>query len=182
MSTSDKYDLDLTDIGTGGWNQLLKNAVEGFDLHLHTRIKVTLGETVAIGAPLYLKSDGKFWKAQAAAGTVPAMGVALEAGNADDSIVIQRIGPCTVGTWAFTGDPGAEVYVDPDTAGTLTETRPYTFAQLIGYISSSDTLILWVSPPSPIHYGTEENPTVTDWKDGTVYFQLQTTTTTTTTT
>jgi hypothetical protein len=182
MSTSEKYDLDLTDYGTTGWNQLLKNAVEGLDLHLHTRIKVTLGETVAIGDALYPKSDGKFWKAKAMAAMLPCMGVALAAGNADDSVVIQRIGPCTVGTWSFGGDPGDKVFLDPDTAGALTETRPTGFAQLIGYVVSATQLMLWVEEPSPIHYGVGAAPSPTNYTDGIVYFQLETTTTTTTTT
>lgn len=181
MSTSEKYDLDLTDYGTTGWNQLLKNAVEGFDLHLHTRILVTLGETVVIGQALYLKSDGKFWKGKAAAGMLPVMGIALAAGNADDQIVIQRIGPCTVATWAFTGSKGDKVFLDPSTAGALTETRPAGFAQLIGYVQDTDQLMLWVSEPSPIHFGTAPAPTPTDYTDGIVYFQIDTTTTTTTT-
>jgi hypothetical protein len=182
MSTSIKYDLDLTDYGTTGWNQLLKNAVEGFDLHLHTRILVTLGETVIIGESLYLKSDGKYWKGKAVAGMLPCAGVALEAGNADDTIVIQRIGPCTVSTWTFTGDPGDKVFLDPTTAGALIETRPAEFAQLIGYVISATQLFLWVNEPSPIHYGVGAAPSPANYTDGIVYFQLETSTTTTTTT
>ena len=65
MSTTEKYDLDLTDYGLTGWNSILKGSIEELDEHLHTRIMATLGETVAIGEVVYLKSDGKYWLARA---------------------------------------------------------------------------------------------------------------------
>jgi hypothetical protein len=180
--TTEKYDLDLTDQGLAGWNTILKGSIEDIDGFLHTRILATLGETGAIGEVVYLKSDGKYWKAKAAAGMLPGRGVCLEVGNADDEIRIQRIGPCTVATWNFVGDKGKPVYLDADTAGALTETRPKAFAQTIGRIVDTDQLFLEVQPPSPIHYGVGAPPTPTNYEDGIVYFTLATTTTTTTTT
>jgi hypothetical protein len=142
----------------------------------------TLGETVAIGDALYLKSDGKYWKAKAVASQQPARGIAIEAGNADDEIRIQRVGPIVVTGWSWTGDVGDKLFLSDSTSGALTETRPMEFAQTLGFILSATSAFLLFREPSPIHFGYTAAPSPpTGYPDGTVYIQLQGSTTTTTT-
>lgn len=176
--TTEKYDLDLVELSLTGWNQVLKGSIEEIDSFLHTRIMATLGETVAIGDALYFKSDGKYWKAKAVASQQPARGIAIEAGDADDEIRIQRMGPIVVSGWAWAGDVGAKVYLDDSIDGGLTETRPLEFAQTVGFILSSTSLFLLFRETSPIHFGYTAPPTPTGYEDGIIYAQIATTTTT----
>lgn len=169
MSTTEKYDLDLTDYGLTGWNAILKGSIEELDEHLHTRIMATIGETVAIGEVVYLKSDGKYWLAQAGATTLPARGIVLEVGNADDEIRIQRVGPLEVSGWSWS--IGVKVYVDPTTPGALTQTQPTAFAQAVGIAIATNQIFLWFEDVNPIHYGTADPSTPTNYPDGTLYIK-----------
>jgi len=169
MSTTEKYDLDLTDYSLTGWNQILKGSIEELDEHLHTRMMVTLGETVAEGNVLYLYTDGKYYKAQAAVGKIPARCIAIESGNADDEIRAARIGPLQVTGWTWT--IGSKVYVDPTTAGSLTHTKPTAFSQAVGMAIATDTIFVWMEDLSELHYGTSSPPDATNYPDGTVYLQ-----------
>lgn len=82
----------------------------------------TAGETVAIGELVYIKSDGKFWLADAdAAASMPAIGVVLDAGAAEASVKVLLWGLMRNDAWNWT--VGATLYVDT-TAGALTETAP----------------------------------------------------------
>jgi hypothetical protein len=181
--TTEKYDLDLVELSLTGWNQVLKGSIEDIDAFIQTRLLATLGETVAKGDVVYLKSDGKYWKAKAIASQMPARGMAIEAGNTDDEIRIQRVGPITVSGWALVGNPGDKLFVDETTSGTITETRPFEFAQTIGYILSSTSAFLLFREPSPVHYGYSAAPDPpTGYPDGTIYVQLTSATSTTTTT
>ena len=180
--TTEKYDLDLVELSLTGWNQVLKGSIEDIDNFMQTRILVTLGETVSKGDVVYLKSDSKYWKAKAVVDQQPARGMAIEAGNADDEIRIQRIGPITVSGWSLTGNPGDKLYVDDTTSGTITETRPFEFAQTIGYILSSTSAFLLFREPSPLHYGYDAASSPSGYPDGTMYIQLVAATTTTSTT
>jgi hypothetical protein len=182
MTQTPKYDLDLTDYSVTGWNGILKGSIEDIDDHVHSRLLVTLGETVAKGEALYLKSDGKYWKAKAVATQSPTKGVAIEAGNADDEIRIQRVGLITVTGWSWSGGVGTKLYLSGGTDGALTETRPLKFAQQVGYVISATSAFLFVEEPSPIHFGYEASPATAGWPDGILYAQLPSTTTTTTTT
>jgi hypothetical protein len=180
--TTDKYDLDLVELSLPNWNEILKGSIEDLDSFLQTRILVTLGETVALGEALYPKSDGKWWKAKAVAVQLPAKGLAIEAGNADDEIRVQRIGEITVPGWSWAGDPGDPIFLDGSTNGALTESRPLAFAQNLGHILSSTSIFITINEPSPIHFGYTAAPDPpTGYQDGIAYFQLATTSTTTTT-
>ena len=171
MADTEKYDFDLTDYGTTGWNGILKGSIEDVDSHLHTRFLATLGETVAIGDALYLKSDGKYWKAKAAAAMLPCDGFALEAGNADDEIRAQRIGPMDKPASAATLTIGDKVYLDGTTAGAITQTKPTAFSQALGRAIAADEIFVWVEDVIPIHFGTADPPTPTDYPDGTIYIK-----------
>lgn len=62
----------------------------------------TLGETVVFGNVLYLKSDGRLWKANATDGTkCPAVAMALEAGNAADVKKVCMWGPVRNDSWTW---------------------------------------------------------------------------------
>lgn len=178
MTQTAKYDLDLTDYSVTGWNGILKSGMEELDGYLHTRILATLGETVAAYESVYLKSDGKYWKSKAAATQQPTIGLAIEAGNADDEIRIQRVGPITNVGWSWSGGVGGKIYVSDATDGALVETRPLAFAQRIGFVLSATSIFLMVEEPSPIHFGYTVNPTPTGYEDGILYAQLISTTTT----
>lgn len=170
MSTTDKYDWDLTDYGTSGWNGIIKSLTQDLDDKLQTYILGTVGESVVADDILYLKSDGKYWKAKAAAGMVPARGIALEAGSADDEIKIRRIGPYTPASQA-TLTIGGKVYVDATTAGAWTQTKPDAFAQAVGMALSATVIFVWIEDLIEIHYGTADPPTPTDYPDGTIYLK-----------
>ena len=173
MTQTAKYDMDLTDYGTVGWNALLKGSIEDIDGFLHTRIAGSCGATIAKRDIVYLDSAGKYSPAQAIVGKIPAVGVALNAGNADDDLLVQRLGPY-VG-FAATGitlSPGTDLYVSAGTEGAYTTTRPTAFAQSIGKALNGNDIFMWVGELSPIHFGTAAiTSAATGYPDGTVYFQ-----------
>ena len=174
--TTPKYDLDLTDYGTTGWDLIFQGLAEDVDNFLHTRILATLGESISAYQPVYQDTDGKYYLSQAVAGKVPCKGIAIESGNADDTIRIARLGPL-ITTETFT--VGAEIYVGSD--GSLSEVRPRAFAQRIAKAYTANNIFVWVQELSPIHFGTTSPPTPTNYLDGTIYFQYASTTTTSTT-
>jgi hypothetical protein len=142
MSQNDfpKYEFDSCDYGVTNWHTLLQANMEKVEAAICARRLGTLGETVTANMPLYLKSDGKWYKARNDGVRQPCLGFSVEAGVADEQIRIQRRGTLTDVTWAFT--PGAPVYVDPATAGTLTQTPPGSYRQLLGYAISATSFYL----------------------------------------
>lgn len=79
------------------------------------------GETLAFGQPVYMKSDGKVWKADAdAAATMPCVGIVVVGGNADATVNILTHGLVTETDWNWT--VGATIYVADGTEGVLTAT------------------------------------------------------------
>lgn len=142
MATS-KYDLHQIDYSCQGWDTIFSTDIGILDDEINTRILATLGETVAISDALYLKSDGKYYKAKSDGTQQPAMGLALETGVLDDSIRIQRIGPITDATWTWSVI-GAPVFLSDSVEGGLTETQPSTNAQAIGIVLSATSIFLMV--------------------------------------
>lgn len=81
----------------------------------------TAGETLAFGQPVYMKSDGKFWLADAdAAATMPALGLVVVGGNAEATVYVLTHGLITETDWNWT--VGATIYVADGTAGAITAT------------------------------------------------------------
>ena len=109
-----------------------------------TTLSGALGETVAFRQVVYLKNDGKFWKAKAdAAGTMPAIGVCVVGGDADDTGTILIRGMVRDDTWDFT--VGSSLYVSDTTAGTLTDSAPDTAGdqvQFMGIAISADVALI----------------------------------------
>jgi hypothetical protein len=171
MSTTPKYDLDLTDYGTVGWNAILQGSIEDIDDFLHTRIAGSCGATIAEKDLVYLDSSGKYRPAQAGKGTIPCLGFALNAGNADDDLLIGRIGPYV----SFAPSaliPGGHIYCSAGTPGGYTQKRPLAFAQSVGRILNATDIFIWMEDLSPIHFGaTALTSAATGYPDGTVYFQ-----------
>jgi hypothetical protein len=82
----------------------------------------TVGESVAFGDILYLKSDGKWWKSDAdAATTMPALRMALATASADATCLMLCQGWARNDAWSFT--VGGILYASA-TAGAMTQTQP----------------------------------------------------------
>lgn len=104
---------------------------------------VTVGENVVRGDILYLKSDGKYWKAKAdAATTIPCVAIALGTINANNSGNVMFTGYLRDDT-AYNWTVGGLLYVSKDTAGVITQTRPSATGnqvQIIGYAVTADII------------------------------------------
>ena len=99
----------------------------------------TAGETITVGQALYLKAvDGKLWKAAGTADetTFSFVGIAVSAGNANNTIYYARPGDVATGLAGLTA--GSYYYVT-DTAGTLGTTPGTRFAK-VGQALSTTTL------------------------------------------
>lgn len=85
------------------------------------KISVTAGEALAFGDPVYIKSDGKAWIADAnTAGKFPAIGIATATAAANGSIVVLLLGMARKDAWSWT--VGGIVYLS--TSSGLTQTLP----------------------------------------------------------
>lgn len=114
---------------------------------------MTYGEDAVFGDALYLKSDGKWWKAKAdAAATMPCMALAGE--DVDESEEASGI-VLLPGSNQFIRDdtwdwaPGGLIYVSAATAGALTQTLPSSSeeqAQIVGYAYTADIMVFYASP------------------------------------
>lgn len=133
------YEFDSCDYGVQNWHTLIEANFQKVEEYLCSRRLITLGETVAAGQPLYPKADGKWYKAQANGAKQPCLGLAVESGLTNEQIRLQRKGPLTVSGWNWiTGKP---VYLSA-TPGTLTQSRPETHAQLLGFATGATTIYL----------------------------------------
>lgn len=102
---------------------------------------LTAGENLAFGDPVYIKSDGKVWKADAnGSSTYPCMGMATETISADASGVILLFGFARNDAWSWT--VGGVIYLS--TAAGLTQTQPSAtdeVIQVLGIASHADRLL-----------------------------------------
>jgi len=132
--------LPMSGSGGGNWGAV----INGLTNQLDKGFEVTLvaGEAIKAWDAVYLKNDGKMWKAKAdAVSTLPAIGVV----PADVAISAQ--GKVRLFGWidyddtsktALTATRGDEIYVSNTVAGELTTTAP-TLAQLIGIAKTTTT-------------------------------------------
>lgn len=140
--TTEKYDLHTIDYSVQGWDSIMNADMEKIDALMPTRMLGTLGETVAAYEAVYQDQvDGKWDLAQADGAKQPCLALACEGGDAEDEVRLHRVGEITNVAWAW--DPGKPVYLDPDTPGALTQTRPIINAQLIGYAVSATTIYMF---------------------------------------
>ncbi|OYT15980.1 MAG: hypothetical protein B7C24_10055 [Bacteroidetes bacterium 4572_77] len=102
---------------------------------------MTVGENVVFGDVLYLKSDGKYWKADADADTtMPVTAVAVATILADASGKVMHYGYARDDSWAWT--VGGILYTST-TAGGITETAPSGSGdqvQVIGIATHADRI------------------------------------------
>ncbi len=104
----------------------------------------TVGEAVAIGDVLYMKSDGKYWIADAdASTTMPAMVMAIATISADASGNLLHQGYVRDDTWNWT--VGGLIYVTTTgtTGNSLTQTAPTGSGdqvQVVGYAVTADIM------------------------------------------
>lgn len=106
-------------------------------------IEGVAGENLSPYEICYLKSDGKYWKAQAnSATTMPGVAIALE------SITAEALGSFSVsgrlvtnGAWTWT--PGAFLYVSEAAGGRIVSTAPSGSGeqvQILGYAETTTTI------------------------------------------
>ncbi len=106
------------------------------------------GESVTIGQVLYIKSDGKFWKAKADSITTMecnALANGSVSANASGNFLLRGVIRNDSWTWTI----GGKLYVSAATAGALTQTRPATTGnqvQIVGYALSAT--VIYFSPDS----------------------------------
>ena len=104
-----------------------------------------VGEAVAFGNLLYMKSDGKWWLADAdAAATMPGARMALATASADASCAMLAIGWARNDDWAWT--VGSLLYAST-TPGAMTETAPSGTGdqvQVLGLAYGADNV--WFAP------------------------------------
>lgn len=146
--TTAKYDLHTIDYSVQGWDSILATDMEILEDVIGTRILGVLGETVAVYAPVMLKSDGLFYNAKADGTLQPGVGIARQTGNVGDTICIQYHGEISTATWTWT--IGAPVYVSSASAGELTQTEPtngnivpvgYAISATCIYVESNTALL-----------------------------------------
>jgi len=157
MSLTDKYDLEKVDYGTEGWNAIMTANMEKLDALLHTYLEGELSVAVSAFEAGYIGPDGKWGKAVADPGYMPAMGLAIEAGTAEDTIRFQRVGPITNVAWSWT--PGLPVYLSSAVPGGMTQVKPDS-AQIMGVAISATTVILAIQIPD-LTYSTTTTTTTT---------------------
>lgn len=105
---------------------------------------VTAGETLAFGDPVYIKSDGKFWKADAdQATTFPAVGIATGTATANNPVTVLLLGMARNDAWTWT--VGGLVYLS--TSAGLTQTQPSATDNVIQVIGVAEAATrIYVSP------------------------------------
>jgi hypothetical protein len=163
MSTTPLYDLETIEYNTTGWNGIVTANMQKMEAHLHSRFLVTLGESVAVRDAIYIKpEDGKAYKAQTteAGDKQPALGLAVDVGDADEEIRVQRVGLVDFGSGLT---PGRLYYLSQTTAGGLTAAMDVAVADeaftavLQSYVTLAHTAI------------TPESETVTSVDGTTTY-------------
>ena len=106
------------------------------------KISLTAGEILAFGDPIYIKSDGKAWKADAnTAGAFPADGLAVSAAAANATVTVLLLGVARNDAWSWT--VGGRVYLS--TSSGLTQTQPSATDDAIAPIGralSADVLLI----------------------------------------
>jgi hypothetical protein len=139
--TSGTFDLDRIPSPLTGKDLGLVNAPSSDQTGSGLITTDTVGENVAIGELLYMKSDGKWWKANATNTTaMPCAGLAMEAKNADQDCKILLLGFFRKDAWNWT--VGGLIYVST-TSGAPTQTIPSTTGnqvQVLGLAITADII------------------------------------------
>jgi hypothetical protein len=113
-------------------------------------VTFTYGESLVPGDPVYIKSDGKVWKADAnGSGTYPAVGLAMATASSGshDVLLLGIYRDDSLFAWTV----GGIIYLS--TSGALTQTQPSAtddVIQIIGIATHADRM--YVNPQ--LHYIT----------------------------
>jgi hypothetical protein len=107
------------------------------------------GESLVLGDLVYLKSDGKWWKAKADAADTSSglIGIALESKSAGEAIRVALPGSVVYNSgWSWT--IGCILYISAVTGGLITETQPSATTNIIrvvGFPISATSIFLMPS-------------------------------------
>lgn len=152
--TTDKYDLYDLSVSTQGWDAIFDTNIEKLDDAIETIGIEEAGETLSAYEVVYIKSDGKFWLAQANGTAQPGYGIMIEDSASGTSKRAKLRGEITNVAWSWSGI-GGYVYLDPTTPGALTETQPSDNGQIIGVILSATKIFIAIATASvrPLQVG-----------------------------
>jgi hypothetical protein len=111
----------------------------------------TAGENLVFGELCYMKSDGKYWKADAdASTTMPGLVLALASISAEASGNFLHMGIIRDDSWTLTvGALSGLIFADGATAGAMTQTPPSGSGdqvQCLGYALTSHIMMFNPSP------------------------------------
>lgn len=177
MTTSNKFDWDLTDYGTVGWNGILQSFQVGVDQELQTVFTGTACSNLSKDQIVYYDgSNGVYGPAKASAGSLPARGIAIASAASGTQVKIRRLGPYAPGgamsAISLGGKAGQKIYIDATTAGAWTLTKQAEHSQAIGMVLDASNIFIWIEDPSPVFYGsTNPGSAATDIPDGTLFMQ-----------
>lgn len=109
------------------------------------KLTLTAGEAIAAGDMVYVKSDGKFWKASGAAANAAAKPFGMAAAAAASGE------PCTAMhgerfNYATGLTPGASYFLSPDTAGRLADANVTVTTK---HAIAVDAYRIQILPPTP---------------------------------
>jgi len=128
------------------WATELDNAPDATDTGNGITTKDVVGEIVIAGDVLYMKADGKYWKADAdAAATMPAVVMAMAGGAADATVELLHMGYYREDSrWNWTvGNGAANLLYVHTTAGDIVQlaNKPAGSGdqlQVVGYVVTAD--------------------------------------------
>lgn len=157
MQATGTYDVALSSVTIGAdkdWGGYRITNLGGVDLqeiptsdHTGSGIYITdtVGETVAIGDVLYMKSDGSWWKADAdASTTMPGAGLAMEAKSAGGECKILLHGFFRDDSWNWTVGGASGILYVSTTPGSPTQTAPSGTGdqvQVLGIAITADVIL-----------------------------------------
>ena len=137
----DKLPLNDVDVTVSDWDSLYQ---ANFEMLLDAISVIEIreySETIAAYEVVFVKSDGKYWLAQANGTLQPAFGIAIDAGVSTDNKRARTAGLMENLSWTWT-NIGGYIYLDGSTPGALTETQPADNAQIMGIILSATEIFV----------------------------------------
>ena len=140
MAFDGKYEFEELSYGVAGWNGILQTNMEKIEDNVHSILLGTLGETISAYDVLYVEYDGKYYQALSNKSKQPAIGIALESGDADDEIKIQRIGAITNAGWSLLA--GRPVYLSDLVLGGIVQVPPLVGTQFLGMALTTTSILL----------------------------------------
>jgi hypothetical protein len=138
LSYTTHQKFPLLDTGGNNWGAIINAALTAMDAG--REITLEAGENISQYDAVYVKSDGKIYKAKAdSASTMPAIGICPYAITSGNDGKIRVVGWIQNAGWAWT--IGAKLYLSNSTAGGLTETAP-ALPQSVGVAITANTIII----------------------------------------